>query len=97
MKRILVGSTVGAIAYYVFDSPVLAAITAGSTYFLYEPDYVPFGVDNYPMMYLVMLLRRRRASFDHFWMYFGSEFQNWRKSIKMENFSRTIFVKFDFY
>ena len=76
MKRIIVSSLTAAAAYYLTESPILSFFLSGTTYVLYEPDYVPYDVDNLPLMYLVMLLRRRKAAFDHFFMHFGLRYKS---------------------
>ena len=62
MKRLIAGSVVSGGVYFYTESSLKSLLWGGVTYFVYEPDYVPFNVDNYPLMYFFMVLRRRFAN-----------------------------------
>ena len=64
MKKLIASSLASAAVYYATASSWKAILTGGTTYFFYEPDYVPTDADNFPLMYLFMLLRRRKSTID---------------------------------
>ena len=74
MKRLVVSTlTVGAL-FYLKHSAIGAILAGATVYFCYDPGHVPANVDNFPIMYIFWLTRRRMRIYYDILTYLGNGF-----------------------